>query len=123
MTRWLLLFFVFLLPVQFAWSATAVYCGHESAPVAFHPGHHAHAHQDGGGTSSDAAAATEKQAAPAGLAHPDCGYCHASAAQLPVAFVQLSDAPYRQRVEISSDDLYRLRIDPDIDRPKWTSAS
>ncbi len=123
MTRWILLLFVFMLPAQLAWSATAGYCGHESAPVAFHLGHHSHAHKEGGGTSTDAATATEQQDVPAGLAHPDCGYCHASAAQLSVDLFNTLNAPFSQRVGLSSDNLYRLRVEPNIDRPKWTSAT
>ena len=121
MTRWLLLFFVFVMPVQFAWSASAVYCKHENTPAASHFGHHVHVHK---GADVQKAAGLED---PAGtnvqLTHFDCSYCHASVAQLPAGLLNVEVAFYGHSVQPPARQFYAFRIDPDIDRPKWTRAS
>lgn len=120
MTRWLLLFFVFVMPVQFAWSAAAVYCKHESAPTALHFGHHVHVHQDAHAQKADG------PDGPAGAAlqptHFDCSYCHASVAPLPLDLPGLLEAPYGHSVQPHPRQLYAFRTEPDIERPKWTRA-
>jgi hypothetical protein len=65
------LFFIFLLvivPFQLSWGAAAVYCKHESNPVAAHFGHHRHKH---------AASSEESKSSPAKLqfADTDCAVC------------------------------------------------
>ncbi|WP_056187106.1 hypothetical protein [Pseudorhodoferax sp. Leaf267] len=123
MTRWLLLFIGFMLPVQLAWSAAAVYCQHETAPASFHVGHHAHAHGAAepvhlqSGASSPAA-----DSAPAQL-HGDCGYCHLNVAQLPFASGSILLPAQSSALGAPAQHLYGDRIDPDIERPKWTRAS
>ena len=121
MTRWLLLLFVCVLPLQFAWSASAVYCKHESAPAASHFGHHAHVHQ--GADGQKAAGLEDPVGAAVQLAHFDCSYCHASAAQLPVGLLSLPEAPYDRSVPPHPRQLYAFCTEPDIDRPKWMRAS
>ena len=121
MTRWLLLFFVLVMPIQFAWSASAVYCEHENTPTPFHLGHHVHVHKDADAQGAPGPDDTAGSAAP--MAHPDCSYCHASVAQLPVGLLSLLEAPYGNSVQHPPRLLYAFRIDPDIDRPKWMRAS
>jgi hypothetical protein len=71
--RWLTIFLLLLLPLQFSWAAAASYCGHEtSASAAQHFGHHAHAHQQGDAPADDAA--SNDDGAPA--ADRDCDYCN-----------------------------------------------
>ena len=64
--KYLLILLMLILPVQYAWSAAAVYCQHEQGAPS-HFGHHAHAHK----------------ASPDDHGHPkvksldtDCEYCH-----------------------------------------------
>lgn len=43
--RYLILFLVFLLPLQVSWAAVANYCGHEQQTTTAHFGHHQDEHQ------------------------------------------------------------------------------
>lgn len=118
MRRWLLVALLFLLPAQFLWAAVAPYCAHEAAPVSYHLGHHAHEHSYAPDSEQD----PDRSAETAGLGHPDCNQCHSSHAQfgsdlqfpptlLPAGgFAGPVPQPYGSKVE------------PDIDRPKWTRA-
>lgn len=71
MRRWLAVFLLVFLPLQFTWSVAAAYCQHESAP-AQHFGHHQHKHQDDGGFK-------DSKSAPSGI-DEDCAFCHAGCA-------------------------------------------
>lgn len=121
MKRWLLFFFVLVLPLQLAWSASAVYCQHEDAPGAFHLGHHAHVHKNV--PQAKTKALQDTAAAAVQLTHSDCSYCHASVAQLPAGPLGMWEAPYGRSVQSHPPQLYAFRIEPDIERPKWTHAS
>jgi len=71
MRRWLVLFFMLLLPLQSAWSAASAYCQHETTEQqSQHVGHHFHAHQGEAKKSSGSQL----------TADADCAACHASAA-------------------------------------------
>lgn len=76
MRRWLLIFVLALLPLQFSWAAVARYCGHEgespSAPAgAKHFGHHAHEHEAAADHAKPSAAEVDD----------DCASCHLGCAQ------------------------------------------
>ena len=90
MRRWLVVFMLLVLPVQFAWAAAAPYCAHEAATAASkHPGHHQHVHQGGG----DIANAGDDGAGN-GAKHTDCASCHTGvAATLPLPTADLAAAP------------------------------
>lgn len=96
MRRWLCLFLLVLLPLQFAWGAVARYCEHEQAggaastaraPVAAAPhlGHHDHVHAEGHGghagqQGSDRAGEQQDSQQDVSQAdHPDCASCHFAA--------------------------------------------
>jgi hypothetical protein len=70
MKRWMMIFLLFLLPLQFSWAAVASYCQHESEVTANHPGHHSHDHQaaDQHESSKDGVSSAE--------VHHDCATCH-----------------------------------------------
>lgn len=120
MTRWFLFFFALVLPLQFAWSASAAYCGHESAPLAFHLGHHAHVH--GNADVQDAAGPQEAAGAPLTMAHSDCSYCHACGVQMLMNMPGVSEMPYGHSIGPVPCRLYAFRVEPDIERPKWLRA-
>ena len=63
----MLIFLMMLLPVQYSWSAAAVYCQHEQNSP-FHFGHHAHQHT----AQPDDAKGNGKVKS----ADTDCEYCH-----------------------------------------------
>lgn len=77
MRRWLLIFLVALLPMQFSWAAAASYGHHERvADAAQHLGHHEH-QRDAAAVSADTADAGLNSTATSGVAEADCGTCHA----------------------------------------------
>lgn len=85
MRRWLLLFFIAMLPLQFSWAAVVSYCTHEEPPAqSQHFGHHEHEHQDASGTDDHADKKTM-----AGV-DEDCAYCHLGCSHpMPVAAFDL----------------------------------
>ncbi|WP_454726124.1 MULTISPECIES: cation efflux protein, CzcI family [Cupriavidus] len=91
MRRFLILLFVLLLPLQFAWAGAAAYCSHDSqqdganaASAQWHFGHHSHAHR---GEAADHRAADDNGGNKDGsgkvkLPDLDCAVCHFAGAQL-----------------------------------------
>lgn len=84
MSRWLVILLLVLLPFQFAWSAAAGYCAHETDANVKHFGHHVHIHKAG--------KAVDSQKHLGGLSAPDddCSACHLSAPSLPTAVASLA---------------------------------
>lgn len=123
MRRWLTLVLLFVLPIQFAWSAAAAYCQHEEAPATTHIGHHSHAHK-ADKASSDAAGQHGDKASKAGklTADNDCGYCHLSFAKpmIPLALQFSTDAAFTQ--DTSPSPTFRSRGPDQHDRPNWRIA-
>ena len=91
MRRWLVVFMLLVLPLQFAWAAAAPYCAHEATDAASkHPGHHQHVHQGGSETTK----ADDSAVGGSGSDHPDCASCHpAAAATLPLVALELTRSP------------------------------
>lgn len=126
MRRWLTLFLLFMLPVQFCWAAAAAYCQHEAAAAKTHIGHHAHEHEAKPG-DADAGAGKHagKAAAVKGgklVADNDCGYCHLSVAKsmVPVA----GQLPLAAHFFIDFGPLlaFQSRGPDRHERPKWRIA-
>ena len=115
MRRFLLIFFIFALPLQFTWGASARYCTHESAASVSHFGHHAHVHK---AVPSDCG----KAASQAGYDDADCGYCHLGCAspltQSASSLSLVPEAGYVTTEPVSN----RYRIPDSIDRPNWLLA-
>lgn len=44
MRKWLSILLLIVVPLQFTWAASSVYCLHEVGVAAQHPGHHGHQH-------------------------------------------------------------------------------
>ena len=82
MRRFLLIFMMVLLPLQWSWAAAASVCAHESGKSHF--GHHEHKHGD---DSASAQGDGEKGDGASLGAHPDCHVCHGAGA----AALQLGD--------------------------------
>lgn len=101
MRRYILIFMMCLLPLQWSWAAAARVCQHEQGVAHF--GHHEHQHvgaaQAAGPAHAADAAATEAGEAGAGLhdaaadsaqqSHPDCHTCHGTG----VGYISTVDAP------------------------------
>ncbi len=107
MRRWLTIFLLVLLPLQFSWAVAATYCQHESR-TSGHIGHHEHRHQadasggaetaSGGDSSTDDEGANKRKAALAGI-DGDCDYCHFSLAK-PIA--EAEQVPHLQSASHAS---------------------
>lgn len=80
MRRLFLILLLAILPLQYAWSAAAAYCGHEQEQSQ-HFGHHAHQHNaqagshDGDGDDTGAGGGDGKLPGKAKV-HADCAVCH-----------------------------------------------
>jgi hypothetical protein len=123
MLRRLLAALLFVLPAQFLWAAVAPHCAHEAAPASFHVGHHAHKHHSGSPESANAPEQADRSGGTVGLDHPDCGFCHASAAQFDSARHAATELLSAFRFAGRSPEPYSSRVEQNIDRPKWTHTA
>ena len=132
MRRWLTLLLLVLLPLQFTWTAAAVYCQHEGAREGSasigHFGHHEHEHP----ATPDVADVADVVEVPAGADDPtdfprlsvdsDCGYCQLSATKP----VQRQPPALSAEPGAVSPDATATRWqtrDPDrLERPDWRLA-
>ena len=114
MHRKIVIFLMFLLPMQFSWEAMSAYCAHEQQVASDHIGHHAHQHQ---GTDVNKVDAPD-QSKP-GDFDADCGACHAS------CLVALTDAMlsvYLVTTNVPFAILqvhYLVSFPAKPERPKW----
>ena len=116
MRRYLIIFFIVFLPLQFAWGAAARYCVHEKADKVSHFGHHAHVHT----VSVPEIALTGDMG---GTDDPDCNYCHLSCAQpLPSNGLDFS-AVFPAIFEPPDPLLTQYWLPDTIERPNWTVAA
>ncbi|MDR7336188.1 MAG: cation efflux protein, CzcI family [Roseateles sp.] len=128
MRRWLTILLLFVLPVQFAWSAAAAYCQHEEVAGIAHFGHHAHDHaasSHGGGKLSGAGEKSSDQSPAKGMklvGDNDCSFCHLSFAKpmVPVAF-QFDKSSVSQP-DSASEQAFRSRGPDLLERPNWRVA-
>lgn len=81
MRRWVSIFLLVFLPLQFTWSVAAAYCQHEAGRAAQHFGHHDHQHHVDEDGSTDAKALN-------GGIDGDCAVCHASCVAVLTGFAQ-----------------------------------
>ena len=123
MRRWLTIVLLFVLPIQFAWSAAAAYCQHEEAPASAHIGHHSHAHK-AGKASSDASEQHGSKASKAGklVADNDCGYCHLSFAKPLMPLGLQFHAGATLRLDSPPGPSFGSRGPDLLDRPNWRIA-
>ena len=122
MRRWLLIFMLVVLPMQFASAAAATYCRHETGG-AKHFGHHEHRHHASSDQKSSLETVGDDSQTGTGLGDSDCEYCHLGAAHpLLHDFIQpcgTVDSVLALQVVLS----FGTR-DPDIlDRPNWNSLA
>jgi len=131
MRRFLILLFVLLLPLQFAWAGAAAYCSHDgqqdradAIDAKWHFGHHSHAHH---GEAADHRAAGDKDSQDGSgktkLPDLDCAVCHFAGAQL--VLPDFSGAGAHFGVAISYHALapsFLSAPGTTPDRPQWPSA-
>lgn len=122
MQRWLLIFLLVLLPLQFVWAAASPYCRHEQTATVQHVGHHEHAH----GKSKSAAAYSESTVITSDVnptSDSDCEYCHHSACKPVVLEVSTVAQIARSERQVSTDSVPTLPPSDDIERPNWSQLS
>jgi hypothetical protein len=126
MRRWLTILLLFVLPVQFAWSAAAAYCQHEQVPTKTHIGHHVHEHEASGefGSKTSGEHLGDKSGSKSIklVGDNDCGYCHLSFAKPLVAEELKFDASAAYAVDFASNQAFRSRGPDLLERPNWRVA-
>lgn len=76
MRRWLTVFLMLFLPLQFSWAVAATYCSHEpKGAAAGHFGHHEHQHHAGADLAKDGKGKL------ADAVDGDCEVCHLGACE------------------------------------------
>lgn len=115
MRRFLILLFMFALPLQFAYGAAARYCGHEKGANVSHFGHHAHVHQTDSPDIGSLASLGDGE-------DPDCDYCHLGCAQ-PLISITTSISVKSESTVVPFDPRWtRHRAPSEIERPNWSLA-
>lgn len=83
MRRWLIIFFLLLLPMQLSWAVGTAYCKHEAGAAAQHFGHHEHQHTDDEGANSPTLNANSAADADCSTCHAGCGSAIVNSTSLP----------------------------------------
>jgi hypothetical protein len=130
MRKLFLILLLAILPLQYAWSAAAAYCGHEQEQSQ-HFGHHAHQHNaqagshDGDGNDSNDGGDGGGKGKLPGKAkiHADCAVCHhAVQASLLSGMAPPPDAAC-DGYPPSSDSLFSSHIADGPKKPDWRPAA
>jgi hypothetical protein len=121
MRRWLLVFLLFVLPLQFTWASAAGYCRHEQEVGARHVGHHSHEHAGDREAVSKAAqaAADDGDATALGLEHSDCSFCHLGCAKPFARELAGTMLALGQHFALAPPGPPALIAVDRIDRPNW----
>jgi hypothetical protein len=112
----LLILLLTILPIQYAWSMAAVYCGHEQTSeqgTTTHFGHHGHQHQAQADDDTDNGKPAKSKA------HGDCEVCHhaVQASVLDDSNVAAPAAGYGYAAPVSPQYLSYIAEGPP--RPNW----
>jgi hypothetical protein len=111
MRRALLVFLLFLLPLQFSWAAAAAYCDHEEGTMATHFGHHQHNHHSPHRAVAGDPVKDSKAKVPFGDDN-DCVFCHLACAQAMFSGNTSLPALAPSRAEFSYQLDFRSHIPP-----------
>lgn len=118
--RYVVLVFMFLLPLQFSAAVAAGYCQHEPSAGVSHPGHHSHDHSLAQGSEVQSEPAKSTKVIGLDL---DCGTCHAGCAWAPITAIE--SMPKARQLVVYPHQLgvmKRPRGDRP-DRPKWNAPA
>ena len=115
MRRFLAVFLLLLLPLQFAFAAAAPYCALEKAKVATHFGHHEH-------PDAPAPEPVDDGDDNKGKLH-DCGICHLGAGQIHPAAASLPARPSVATVQALPDDREPQHLQEPTERPPRSSLA
>ena len=117
MRKWLAVFLLIVIPMQFALAATAAYCQHETGVATKHLGHHGHKHQ------AQSAELTQSDKTKSSGFDLDCGSCHAGCSLAVATVVGNSVLPSANGIESST---VQVLVSPPFkvpDRPQWSARS
>jgi hypothetical protein len=117
--RFLVIFLLTLLPLQFSWAAVASYCAHETEVGARHVGHHEHEHHAGvsaGGADASQDADTLKSP---GAMDLDCGHCHGHCCVMLTFSASLPGEMSAPTLRASTDAAGAAHAAPRPERPQW----
>lgn len=120
MSRWVIVFMLALLPLQFSWAAAASYCLHERAPSKVqHLGHHEHQHQ------VDDARAQPTKAGDSGMDIPDADCCLCHGLGIAVTYRAVAKPPVeRSHRLVASTPAPSPGVHPSPpDRPQWPARA
>lgn len=123
MRRWLLIFLLLVLPFQFSWAASAVYCQHERDAQPGHWGHHEHEP----GRSADGSRTDDAQKSPGTQPNAvlrDCAVCHLGQAQHlpPAADRAHAPLPIEQALRVMPAEQFISHISEVPVPPAWPLA-
>lgn len=107
-----------MLPLQFSWSAVAVYCQHEKEQST-HFGHHTHEHKDKVGVKADETPEGAKKLVVDG----DCVICHISAQPSFLTALPILAPPSSEMHETNSQPYYASYIPDGPQKPDWRLAA
>jgi hypothetical protein len=114
MKKYLLILLMLMLPVQYAWSAAAVYCQHEQGAPS-HFGHHAHQHKV---KADDKGAHGKVQSADS-----DCEYCHMFSHAFFIPFDTRPTTPLLANYTAPASIPYTSHIPRRPPRPNWSRVA
>jgi hypothetical protein len=136
--RFLAIFLLAMLPLQFSWAAVATYCGHESQASTGHFGHHDHDHEhdhehhaDAGsdaGPAVDAGADLTSSPDEVGGANGDkapsamdldCGHCHGTCSAMLTLPMGLPGALSTALPSATIDETGGAHAPTRPERPQW----
>ncbi|MFL9879536.1 hypothetical protein PQR63_14150 [Herbaspirillum rhizosphaerae] len=116
MRRYLIIFLLLLLPLQFSWAAVASYCQHETESSTQHIGHHA---ADAGSKQDQTPGKKLSESDDA-----DCGFCHFSCSKPMNSHAAWQPAAQDKNSFIPSLPLlYLSHIGESPEEPDWTLAA
>ena len=137
MRRFLAIFLLALLPLQFSWAAVASYCEHETQGSG-HFGHHDHGHAHHAGAISDAGPAADLTAdasptpdetgsaegdkAP-GAMDLDCGHCHGTCSAMLTWPLGMPVVPSTAPPNATLDETGGAQAPTRPERPQWLSLA
>lgn len=117
MRRILIVFMLFLLPLQVSWGAIATYCKHETGVAAKHIGHHEHQHHAQNGQSDQKNSPTIKF-------DGDCGFCQfGSIGMMIMPVLTVAKTLPRAITPFHISDVLSSYRPDRPERPKWVRAA
>jgi hypothetical protein len=130
--RYLAIFLLAMLPLQFSWAAVASYCGHETQASTGYFGHHAHEHHAHAGSDAGPAAdvGTDLTSAPdeaggvnrdnlPGAMDLDCGHCHGTCSAMLTLPMGLPGALSTALPSATLDETSGAHAPTRPERPQW----